>query len=81
MNECLACLGEGEYDFSAEDVALERIARVFCMTYEPLGVQPCTFCGGTGQLTDEELRHMQAYAVARVDQFFAAVDAGEISVP
>lgn len=78
MRECPACLGEGEMDFSDLDAVMERLSYVLRRPFTPLGVQECDSCGGTGELTEEQYRDFAAWATARCDQFFAAVDAGEI---
>lgn len=78
MTECVACLGEGSFDFSEMDTVMARLARVVGRTYTPLGVVECEFCEGAGVVTEAQARDLEAWAVARTDQFLAAVDAGEI---
>lgn len=59
-------------DFTDLDAPMGALARVCGVIYKPLGVQECDVCEGTGEIDDERYRDMQAWAVARVDQFIAA---------
>jgi hypothetical protein len=40
----------------------------------------CDICEGDGEVTEDEARDYEARMTARVDQFTAAVDSGEIRI-
>jgi hypothetical protein len=81
LHPCPACHGDGGHDFRDMDAPLERLARVFGLPYVPLGIMPCGFCEGLGEITEDELRDAEAVARATADQFQAAVRAGEVVLP
>ena len=80
METCLACHGDGGHDFRDMDAPLERLSRVFGLPYVPLGIMPCGFCEGLGEITEDELRDAEAVARAIADQFQAGVRDGRITV-
>ncbi len=80
MPECPSCIGEGDHDFSDVDGPLRRLYRIFGYEYTPLGVVQCPTCEGTGVVSEAVARDYEAWATSRVDQFLAAVEAGEISI-
>jgi hypothetical protein len=80
MPECPACLGEGEWAFiHAQNRALERLAAACRVPFFPMD-PVCDICEGDGEVTEDEARDYQARMTARVDQFTAAVDSGEIRI-
>lgn len=68
MPECPSCLGEGEVD----DRMLHAMLSEHCLiVIDGPGILPCPECRGAGEISEERHRELQAWAVARVDQFLA----------
>ena len=67
-------------DFTDVDALLERWERVLGRPFPRIGIVSCDVCEGTGYVTEAQMRDFDAWAVARVDQVLAAVDAGEITL-
>jgi hypothetical protein len=81
MHKCPCCHGERGFDVSAFEAPLSAIARAVGLALDFVGWLSCDVCDGTGEVTWEVARDYEAWAVARVDQVLAALDAGEVSVP
>lgn len=78
MPSCPGCLGDGQLDHRDDDAFIAEtwtdteiaIARAAGMVY-PVGIVECAECEGTGVVSDERLRELNAYATALLDQALA----------
>jgi hypothetical protein len=80
MRECPACLGECEWEFiHHSNRALEALAEACRVPFSPMDAT-CDICAGEGEVTESEARDYEARMTARTDQFFAAVESGEVRI-